>query len=79
MAIAILPRLSLPKTLAVIHHGVGRDYRGTNDQRRLATGTGRARDAVSKPASLQRGQELSGCNDEKHATIGRAVAALVTI
>jgi hypothetical protein len=39
------------ETLAVIDHGVGRGYRGRNGRRRLATGTGRARDAVrSRPA-----------------------------
>jgi hypothetical protein len=33
----------------------------------------------SKPASSQRGQELSGCGDQKHATVGEGIAALVKI
>jgi hypothetical protein len=50
-AIAILLRLSLPKTLAVIRHGVCRDNRGRNGQRWLVTGGGRARDAVRSRAA----------------------------
>jgi hypothetical protein len=33
----------------------------------------------SKPTSSQRGQELGGCDDEKYATMGQGIAALVMI
>ena len=33
----------------------------------------------SKPISSRRGQELSGCDDKKHATMGRGIAALAEI
>jgi len=32
-----------------------------------------------KPTSSQRGQELSGCGDQTHATMGEGIAALVKI
>ena len=54
----------------VIHDGVGRDYRGKNDQRGAGHRYCPGQRCCSKPTSSQRGQELSGCDDEKHATMG---------
>jgi hypothetical protein len=68
-AIAILPRLSPPKTLAVLHHGPGRDYRGRNGQRRRVTGAGRVR-VLFEAGRLRRPE----ARDD-----GEGVAALVTI
>jgi hypothetical protein len=49
-----------------------------NGQRRLAKGIVRAR-CCSKSASSRRGQEPSGCDHEKYATMGEGIAALVKI
>jgi hypothetical protein len=68
-AIAILLRLSLPKTLAVIRHGVCRDNRGRNGQRWLVTGGG-GPGMLFEAGRLRRPE----ARDD-----GEGVAALVTI
>lgn len=36
-------------------------------------------EVLLEPTSSQRGQELGGCDDEKYATTGEGIAALVMI
>jgi len=65
--------------LTVLRDGVGRDYRGRNGQRRLATGTVRARDAARSRPARSADKSWAAAMTRRTRQWGEGIAALVKI